>query len=387
MSIRFFRLVLPSLIAALAVITTTSATWAAAFETKATYAVLMDGETGAVLFEKEGDALMAPASMTKLMTMTLLFEALKEGRLTLTDKFTISENAWRRGGAASGSSTMFAEVNSRIAIEDLIRGVIVQSGNDACIAIAEGLSGSEEAFAEEMTRRAHELGLERATFRNSTGWPDPAHRMTARDLALLARHHIYDLGEYYHYYSESDFTWNGITQSNRNPLLYLGIDVDGLKTGHTNESGYGLVASAERDGRRLILVINGLGSEKERAEEGERLLQWGFREFQAYDLYAAGAVVENAPVWQGVYDLVPLVVAEEVKLILTRAARRDMSVTVNFDGPIPAPIVAGQEVGTLTVSAPDTPTRSFAVYSGANVEQIGLFGRAVSSLIQIIEGK
>ncbi|MBL4864143.1 MAG: D-alanyl-D-alanine carboxypeptidase [Rhodobiaceae bacterium] len=387
MSIRLPKNVLPSLIATFFLIATTSASWAVAFETKAIYAVLMDGETGAILFEKDGDALMAPASMTKLMTMTLLFEALKEGRLKLTDKFTISENAWRRGGAASGSSTMFAEVNSRIAVEDLIRGVIIQSGNDACIAIAEGLAGSESAFAEEMTRRAHELGLDRATFRNSTGWPDPDHRMTAHDLAILARHHIYELGDYYHYYSESDFTWNGISQSNRNPLLYLGIGVDGLKTGHTNESGYGLVASAERNGRRLILVINGLGSEKERAEEGERLLQWGFREFKAYDLYAAGEVVENAQVWQGVYDLVPLVVAKEVKLILTRAARRDMNVMVNFDGPIPAPIQAGQEVGTLTVTAPDTPTQTFAVYAGANVEQIGLLGRAVSSLLQMIEGK
>jgi serine-type D-Ala-D-Ala carboxypeptidase (penicillin-binding protein 5/6) len=387
MSFRFTRLLGASLVSAALLLSTLSNAWAVAFETKATHAVLVDGETGAVLFEKEGDVLMAPASMTKLMTMTLLFEALKEGRLQLTDTFPISENAWRRGGAASGSSTMFAEVNSRIAIEDLIRGVIIQSGNDACIAIAEGMSGSEAAFAEEMTRRGRELGLERAVFRNSTGWPDPDHRMTALDLALLARHHIYELGDYYHYYSEPDFTWNGITQSNRNPLLYFNMGVDGLKTGHTLESGYGLVASAERNGRRLILVTNGLTSERERAEESERLLQWGFREFQSYDLYAAGEVVENAEVWQGTYDLVPLVVAEDVKLILTRAARRDMNVSVNFEGPIPAPIRAGQEIGTLTVTAPDTPTRSFPVYAGANVDQIGLFGRAVSSLLQMIEGK
>ncbi len=387
MPICLLRLIFPSLIVALTLIISTPSGWAAAFETKAAYAVLMDGETGAVLFEKDGDALMAPASMTKIMTMILLFEALKEDRLQLTDKITVSENAWRRGGAASGSSTMFAEVNSRISVEDLIRGVIVQSGNDACIVVAEGLSGSEEAFADEMTRRAQEIGLEHATFRNATGWPNPEHLMTARGLALLARHQIYELGDYYHYYSETDFTWNGITQSNRNPLLYMNIGVDGLKTGHTNAAGYGLVASGERDGRRLILVVNGLGSEKERSEESERLLQWGFREFKAYDLYAAGDVVENAPVWQGTYDLVPLVVAEEVKLILTRAARRDMTVTVNFDGPIPAPIRAGQEVGTLSISAPDTPTRSFAVYAGANIDQIGLFGRAVSSLLQMIEGK
>lgn len=387
MILSFSRLFCFSLFSVLLLIGTIPHAWAAAFETKASHAVLVDGETGAVLFEKEGDVLMAPASMTKLMTMTLLFEALKEGRLTLTDTFKISENAWRRGGAASGSSTMFAEVNSRISIEDLIRGVIIQSGNDACIAIAEGLSGSEEAFAEEMTRRGRELGLKQATFRNSTGWPDPDHRMTAIDLAILARHHIYDLGDYYHYYSEPEFTWNGITQTNRNPLLYFNMGVDGLKTGHTEESGYGLVASAERNGRRLILVTNGLSSERERAEESERLLQWGFREFESYELFVAGEVVENAEVWQGTYDLVPLVVAEEVKLILTRAARRDMTVTVNFDGPVPAPIRAGQEIGTLVISAPDTPTNTFPVYAGANVDQIGLFGRAVSSLLQMIEGE
>ncbi|MBO6542102.1 MAG: D-alanyl-D-alanine carboxypeptidase [Alphaproteobacteria bacterium] len=391
MTTRFFRFssfsVLTSLLAFVLAGFQAASLPAAAFETKASYAILMDGETGEILFEKEGDVLMAPASMTKLMTMTLLFEALKEGRLKLDDEFLISETAWRRGGAASGSSTMFAELNSRIKVEDLIRGVIIQSGNDACIAIAEGMSGSEEAFADEMTRRGRELGLTNATFRNSTGWPDPEHLMTARDLALLARHHIYDLGEYYHYYNERQFTWNGITQSNRNPLLYLNLGVDGLKTGHTVESGYGLVASGERNGRRLILVINGLNSEKERSEESERLLQWGFREFETYDLYAANAVVENAEVWQGTYDLVPLVVAEEVKVIMTRGARRDMKVSVQYEGPIPAPIQAGQQVGTLLISAPDTPSKSFPVYAGANVEQIGLFGRAVSSLLQMIQGE
>lgn len=387
MSHRMFRSFLSSLTIAILLIVPLSTAQASVFETKATHAVLMDGETGAILYDKQGDEMMAPASMTKLMTMTLLFEALQEGRVKLTDTFPISENAWRRGGAASGSSTMFAEVNSRIPVEDLIRGVIVQSGNDACIAIAEGLAGSEAAFADEMTRRARDLGLERAQFRNSTGWPDPEHMMTARELAELARHHIYDLGEYYHYYAEREFTWNGITQSNRNPLLYLGMGVDGLKTGHTEASGYGLVASGERDGRRLIMVVNGLGSEKERAEEGERLLRWGFREFQSYDLYAAGEVIENAEVWQGTYDLVPLVVADDIKLIMTRAARRDMEVKVTYEAPIPAPIQAGQEVGTLTVTAPNTPVRSFPVYAGANVDQIGLFGRAVSALMQMIMGE
>lgn len=360
---------------------------ATAFETNATHAVLMDGETGTILFEKRGDELMSPASMTKLMTMTLVFEALKDNALTLDEEFLISENAWRRGGSASGSSTMFAEVNSRVSIENLIRGVIVQSGNDACIALAEGMSGSEEAFAEEMTRRARDLGLAQAEFRNSTGWPDPEHKMTAIELAQLARHLIYDLGDYYPYFAEERFTWNGITQSNRNPLLYFNMNVDGLKTGHTEESGYGLVASGERDGRRLIMVVNGLTSERERSDESQRLMQWGFREFRNYDLYAAGDVIENAEVWQGVYDLVPLVVAEDVSLIMTRAARRDMEVKANWEGPIPAPITAGQQVGTLSIEAPDMPTRSFPLYAGANVERVGLFGRAVSAITQMIAGE
>lgn len=359
----------------------------ASFETKAEYAVLMDGETGAILYEKKGDELMSPASMSKLMTMTMLFEALEEDRISLDDEFTISENAWRKGGAASGSSTMFAKVHSRIPVKDLIQGVIVQSGNDACIAIAEGLKGSEAAFAEAMTDRARELGMEKATFANSTGWPDPEQKMTARELAILARHMIYDLSEYYPYFAETEFTWNGITQHNRNPLLYLGMGVDGLKTGHTEDSGYGLVASAERGDRRLIMVVNGLGSERERSEESQKLMEWGFREFKEYDLYAAGSVVENADVWQGVYDKVPLVVTEDVTIIMTRDARKDMKVTAEWNGPLQAPITAGEQAGTLVVTAPDMPTRRIPLVAGADVEQQGLFGRAIASLKQMIMGQ
>lgn len=357
-----------------------------AFETKAKYAVLMEAETGDVLYEKNGDDLTAPASMSKLMTMIMLFEALKEGRVTLDDSFLISENAWRKGGAASGSSTMFAELGSRVSVRDLIRGVVVQSGNDACIAIAEGLKGSEAEFAAAMTRRARELGLEKAIFANSTGWPDPAHRVTSRELALLARHNIYDLGDYYHYWAETTFTWNGITQQNRNPLLYFGIGVDGLKTGHTEEAGYGLVSSGVRDGRRLILVVNGLGSERERAEESQRMLDWGFREFKKYDLFAAGDVVENADVWQGTYAQVPLVVTGDVAVTITRDARRDMEVKLSYDGPVPAPIRAGQQIGRLTVSAPNMPTREVPLVAGADVPRQGLFGRAVGALQQMIVG-
>lgn len=360
---------------------------AASFETRADFAVLMDGETGAILYEKRGDELMSPSSMSKLMTMTMVFEALNEGRLSMDDEFVVSENAWRRGGSASGSSTMFADVNSRVKVRDLIRGVIVQSGNDACIAIAEGMSGSEEAFSRRMTERAREIGLEKSVFANSTGWPHPDHKMTARELALLARHIIYTFPEYYAYYNERSFTWNGITQSNRNPLLYMNIGADGLKTGRTSEAGYGLTASAERDGRRLIMVVNGLSSERERADESERFLNWGFREFQDYELYAAGEAVENADVWQGVYDQVPLVVQDDVTVIMSRDARRDMKVSANWNGPLQAPVQAGTQVGELVIEAPNMPARSFPLYAGATVERQGIFGRAFSSLKTMMMGQ
>ena len=359
---------------------------ALAFDTTAQYAVLMDGATGDVLWDKDGDQRMHPASMSKLMTLSMLFDALKSGTVKLTDEFPISEHAWRAGGAASGSSTMFAQVGSHIPVNTLIQGIIVQSGNDACIAVAEALKGSEPAFADAMTKRAREIGLTNSTFANATGWPDPGQMMTAHDLARLARHIIYDFPEYYHYFSEKEFTWNGITQHNRNPALFLDPTVDGLKTGHTEASGYGLVVSAKRGDERLILVVNGLPSEKARAEEGVRILDWGFRSFKKYDLYKAGAVVENAPVWQGTYGQVPLVSARDVSLIMTPDQRRDMKVTVNYDAPVKAPVAAGQRLGTLRIEAPDKPTQEIPLVAGANVDRLGIFGRAVGALRHMIFG-
>lgn len=359
----------------------------AAFETKATHAVLMDAETGAVLFEKKGEVLMSPASMSKLMTLTMLFEAIKEGRVALTDTFLISENAWRKGGAASGSSTMFAKVNSRIPVESLIRGIIVQSGNDACIAVAEALAGSEKAFAEEMTIRARELGMSKATFANSTGWPDPKQKMTASELAILARHIIINLPEFYPYFDERRFTWNGIKQSNRNPLLYLNVGVDGLKTGHTEESGYGLVASGVNKDRRLIMVINGTDSNRARSEESQRLIEWGYREFRNYKLFSAGDVIDNADVFQGVYDKVPLVVARDVSVLMTRANKRDLVTKAEWDGPLNAPIKTGQRVGVLTLIAPDMRTVRIPLLAGADVEQLGIFGRLMNSAKSMILGE
>lgn len=359
---------------------------AMAFDTTAQYAVLMDAATGTVLWEKDGDVRMHPASMSKLMTLSMLFDALKSGTVKLTDEFPISEHAWRAGGAASGSSTMFAQVGSRIPVETLIQGIIVQSGNDACIAVAEALKGSEPEFAAAMTERAKELGLTGSTFANATGWPDPNQMMTAHDLARLARHIIYDFPEYYHFFSEKEFTWNGITQHNRNPALFLDPTVDGLKTGHTEASGYGLVVSAKRGDERLILVVNGLPTEKARAEEGVRILDWGFRSFKKYKVFAAGAVVDNAPVWQGTYGEVPLVAAKDVDLIMTPDQRKAMKVTVSYQAPVKAPIAAGQRLGTLRIEAPDKPVQEIPLISGANVDRLGIFGRAASALRHMIFG-
>lgn len=360
---------------------------ARAFDTPAEYVVLMDYESGDVVFEKNGDELMAPASMSKLMTMVMLFDAIREGRVSLDDEFVISENAWRKGGAASGSSTMFAEVNSRVPVRDLIKGVIVQSGNDACIAIAEALAGSEEAFAARMTQRAREIGLEKATFVNATGWPDPGHLMTARELAKLARYIIETYPEFYQIYAMRSFTWNGITQQNRNPLLYMNMGADGLKTGHTSISGYGLTASAVRNGRRFILVVNGLESERQRAEEAQRLMDWAFREFREYTLLKKGQQVALAPVWQGEVAKVPLVAAEDVSFVMSREQRRQLGAKLRYDAPLIAPVAEGQAAGEIVFTAPGMPVRRYGVVAGYGVDELGFMGKAMAAAVHLVSGR
>ncbi len=357
-----------------------------AIETLAKQVVLMDAETGTILFDKDADVPMPPASMSKLMTVFMVFERLRDGRLSLDDTFRISENAWRKGGTKSGSSTMFLVPGKRARIEDLIRGIIVQSGNDACIVIAEGISGSEEAFAGEMTERAKQLGLTSSTFKNSTGWPHPEHRMSPKDLALLAKHTIEQFPEYYHYYSERSFVYNGIKQNNRNPLIYKEMGADGLKTGYTQKSGYGLTGSATRGDRRLILVVNGLSSKKERAREPERLLEWGFREFGNYALLGAGEVVEEAQVWLGKKATVQLIIENELKLTLHKKSRREMKVAVNYQGPIPAPVKKGDVLATLSISAPGEKTIDIPLVAAVDVEQLGLMGRLVAAFKHILWG-
>ena len=343
-------------------------------ETPAKQAYILDAQTGTVLLDKDADSLMPPASMSKLMTAYMIFQRLKDGRLTLEDEFLVSEKAWRKGG-----SKMFVEVGSRVSVEDLLRGIIVQSGNDACIVVAEGIAGSEEAFAEMMTETARKIGLEKSVFRNATGWPDEDHVMTARELAVLAERIIADFPEYYHYYAETSFTYNDIRQGNRNPLLYTMPGADGLKTGHTEASGYGLTASAKRDGRRIILVVNGLPSMNARSQESGRLMDWAFREFEALSLFKAGETVEQAEIWMGDTHTVPLVSAEDIVITVPKAARRSMVVSAVYDGPVAAPVKQGDRIATLRVALPNGATMDYPLQAGADVEELGLFGRMLAA--------
>jgi D-alanyl-D-alanine carboxypeptidase (penicillin-binding protein 5/6) len=357
---------------------------ALSIDTASRSAILVDATTGAVLLEKNADEPMPTASMSKIMTTYMLFEALKEGRLKLDDRLPVSENAWRKGGAPSGGSAMYLKINSEATVEELIRGIVVQSGNDASIVVAEGLAGSEEAFAEQMTLRARELGMNHSRFRNSTGWPHPDHVSTPRDLAQLAKLTIEHFPDYYHYYAETEYTYNGIRQGNRNPLLYENMGADGLKTGHTEEAGYGLTASAKMDDRRLILVIAGLPGPKERAEEAKKLMSWGFREFDNYKLFAANEAAATAEVWLGEADDVPLVTEKDAVVTLPRSARPDMVVKVHYEGPVPAPIEKGQRLGTLVVEAPGVATTEFPLLAGERVEQLGVFGRLGAVLRHVV---
>ena len=357
---------------------------AQAIETKASYALLLDAETGVALFEKNADARMSPASMSKLMTVLMAFEALESGAISADEEFFVSDDAWRRGGAGSGGSTMFLKARSRVSVLDLLRGVIIQSGNDACIALAEGMAGSEPAFAEIMTERAQELGMSRSRFINSTGLPDPDHKTTARDLAILARELINNHADYYRLFSERDFTWNNIRQTNRNPLLYANIGADGLKTGHTQESGYGLVASAEQNGRRLILVINGLNSKRERAREARKLMTFGFRNFQRDLLVEAGQQVAELPVWHGDEATVKVTTKQRFDIVTPRSGRRKMVATVTYENPVLAPIKAGDKLGKLRVTLPGLVPQEVDLVAAEDVDKGNIIGRAIDSLIYMM---
>jgi D-alanyl-D-alanine carboxypeptidase (penicillin-binding protein 5/6) len=350
------------------------------FQTSASHAVILDYDTGEILFNQNGTEAMPPASMSKLMTLLMAFEAIDRGVLSLDDELPVSEYAWRTGGAASGSSTMFLEINSRVSVQDLLRGIIIQSGNDACIVIAEALSGSESAFAADMTTRAHELGLTSASFANSTGWPHPDQRISAADLARLAAILIREHGDLYEIFAEREFTYNGIRQFNRNPLLPVMSEVDGLKTGHTEESGYGLVASGVRDGIRRIIAYNGMESERARANEGERLMRAALADFTVVHLADAGETVGDADVYLGQAETVALRLVDTVQLGMQVRARDDLQAVIVYDGPVNAPISEGDIIARLEVSVPGTETRIYNLEAAENVERQGMVGRALAGL-------
>jgi serine-type D-Ala-D-Ala carboxypeptidase (penicillin-binding protein 5/6) len=359
----------------------------APFETKAAQAILIDGRTGSVMFEKDADTLVPPASMSKLMTMIMVFEGLKAGSLKMDQEFVISEDVWRRGGSASGGSTMYAELNSRVRLSDLIQGVIVQSANDACIAIAEAIAGSEAAFAQKMTARARELGLKTAEFRNATGLPDPQHRMSVRELSILARYINLNFPEHYKYYSQPDFTWNKITQQNRNPLLRDYPGADGMKTGYTKEAGYGMVGSATRGNRRLIMVIAGLKSLNERKQEAQKLMDWGFSQFKAFDVYGKGDRVSKATVWGGTQRSVDLVTADRVQISLSAQEQQQVEVKLSYTGPLMAPVKAGDKVGVIRFIVGGTPVAEVPVETASAVEAVdSMWSRALDSVMIMVFG-
>ena len=349
-------------------------------QTDAREAIVLDHATGRILLEKASDTRMPTASMSKLATMYMVFEAIENGRLQLDDELPVSEKAWSKGG-----SKMFVEVGSSVSVSDLIRGVIVQSGNDATIVLAEALGGTEDAFAQSMTRRMHEIGMTSSNFMNASGWPDPEHYSTARDLSTLARHLIDDFPEFYPIYSELEFTYNDIKQGNRNPLLYRNIGADGLKTGHTEEAGYGLVASAKRNNRRIVLVVSGLDSMQARADESAKLLEWAFANFDNYRIYEPGSTVYELPVWLGADARVPLVLEDEVQVTLSMAEKGSLSAHIEATQPAPAPVNAGDILGQLVVSIDGEETK-YPLRAGKDVAQLDFAGRVEAAMTHIVFG-
>ena len=377
----YFRVALAAMFAVLF----QSNVMAADIDTSAEFAYVTDFASGKVLMDKDPDSPMKPASMAKIMTVYVAFQRIADGSLSLDDAFLISEKAWRKGG-----SKTFVEVGKQVAVRDLLMGVVVQSGNDAAIAIAEGISGTEDGFAEEMNYVARQLGMNNTVFKNATGWPDPDQVTTARDLNILATALIrdfpsQDFPDLYPMFAEKTFTYNGIKQGNRNPLVYGTQGADGLKTGHTEESGYGLVGSALREGQRVVMVLNGMTSMKQRSSESRRLMDLMFREFRQYRFFDKGQAVDRAAVWLGNEPRVDLVLEEPLHLVLSRTDRRRMKMSVQWNDPVPAPVTAGQKIGTLTLDFPDR-TMSYDLTAAKDVAELGMFDRVGEALKFLIFG-
>ncbi|HET7889642.1 MAG TPA: D-alanyl-D-alanine carboxypeptidase family protein [Bradyrhizobium sp.] len=358
----------------------------AGFDGDAPTAILIEASSGAVLFEKNADELRAPSSMMKLVTAEVVFHAIKQGDIKLTDEYRVSENAWRRGGAPAGGSTMFAALNSKISVDDLLHGAIIQSGNDACIVLAEAIAGNERAFAEIMTKRARELGLNRSTFANSNGLPDPGNKMTVRELAKLARHIIQTYPEFYKLFGEKEFTWNKIRQPNRNPLLNSLEGADGLKTGYTKEGGYGMVGSAVQNGTRLIVAINGLEDPEDRATEAKKMLEWGFRNFEVRTVFAENQTIGYAKVFGGDTRSVALASHEPVKVMVQKNGSDKLIARVVYSGPVRAPFEAGQRVGVVKVWRGGNVAVETPVFAADSVGRGSTLRRAVDGVAELAIG-
>lgn len=356
------------------------------FQSAAPYALLLDSTSGTVLYEKAADELMAPASLAKIATALVAFEEIAQGRLTLDSEISISENAWRKGGGVSGGSTMFAQLNSRVKLSDILHGIIVQSGNDASIALAEAVAGDEPTFARIMTERVRALGLTKSVFRNATGMADPQQKVTARELARLSDHLVKTYPELYKIFGQREFTWNRIRQQNRNPLLTMDIGADGLKTGNIDEAGFGVVGSAVQSGQRLIVVVNGLKTARDRAQEARKLLEWGFRAFEPRRVFAEGEIVGEASVFGGEKSRVGLKARGPVSLLLPRGSGDRLSARIVYTGPLRAPVQEGVEVGRLMVTRGEVKTLEVPLYTAEAVAPGTLQGRALDALLEFATG-
>lgn len=360
---------------------------ALAFETKAKNAILMDYDTGDYLFVKNHKDMIAPASMSKLMTVYVLLSKIKDGEVSLDDKFVVSEKAWRKGGAASGGSTMFLKIGQEVRVEDLIKGIVIQSGNDACITVAENLAGSEEEFAVLLNETAEKIGLENASFMNSTGLPHPNHKISVEDLAKLAHRIIKEFPEFYHFFKQKEFSFNGIKQGNRNPLLYSLKGADGLKTGHTDEAGFCLTGSVVRGDRRLIEVVAGLESNKERSEETESLMTWGFASFDNYKFFNKNQILAEIPVWYGAEKTVDAVVDREVVKTLKKNKRNKYEAKVVYNSWVIAPVAIGDKIGEVVISSEGKVVDKYPLVAKNSVERMGAFGRFIENIKYFVSGK
>lgn len=358
------------------------------FITPAKHLIILDYDSGEILFEKNARTPMAPASMTKIMTASVVFDRIKSGALSLDDEFVVSENAWRKGGAKSGSSTMFLKPKSTVKVGDLLHGVIIQSGNDACITLAEGIAGSEAAFAEMMNQKAYELGLATANFKNATGWPDTGHEISAHDLAILAHHSIKSYPELYQIYAQKSFTWNGIRQANRNPLILANfLGADGLKTGHTEISKYGFVGSAVQNGKRRIFVVNGLESKAQRRSESLRIMRSAFSEFSVYKIYKKDAYAGDLKVFMGKDETIPVAVLGDVNIGLAKMDRKNLKVQIRYQSPVTAPIQRGEIIADLVLTIDGKTLKTVSLYAAKDVKRKSLFGRIIASLVWKIRGE